>query len=707
MDKRVWFLILFLIVIVIGLITLKYYASKPQENFAMVDVCSKGVATIIKRSMGLEDGDNSLPAELLTAKCISVSDFRKMTEAGLMSKSSVLTTLYNLFQSMDSDKPYIDKLFDWKIKDNNGALVPVDWSAKLDASGSTNFQGTVRLLTDIIIPMVIKLRDIFKDIVSSTEMATKYNTGANSANRAFINGFLAKYADFDENSGSRLKSSGTEENIMFKSLTDRIDYRDPLITSGPLKNVIKDFAYNYLLKVNFNAATQCNINIIDTTADNDIKLYIRLKKLFDLWRGMKKTGSVAFTVGDLNGSAFQNSVGDYSKAELVKYFMVELKNPKINGALTDEEHVAQVMNKMINDAFITDGGINDGRLISDPECKSDVGKLLCNIRIVDEKICKPNVDACIGATDFNQYCTAVGEILKSAADTNSKPPTLDLTKLPTTPTTSLAAGTTTAATGSGLVTSVTTTTAAVGSGSVLGSGASAGGLPGASASGGAGAPLTASAGGSGSGSASNQALQAKLGQYSIPAYLDRSTQELLVFVYDKLAASYNFDDEDVPDDIKQAISQLPPSGKANICNRYCQLTTRCNGICKLAGCMNCQVGTGAQAGSDADGAPSSSLGYAGVDDDYNLLGFLDDISQSKLISGSSGSVSGSGDGVNDQYKHMGPMISQKDTSGVSNIFAPYIIMAPKKDGSAYGAYLLDDPNDPNYRQYIDDLVKSY
>ena len=123
--------------------------------------------------------------------------------------------------------------------------------------------------------------------------------------------------------------------------------------------------------------------------------------------------------------------------------------------------------------------------------------------------------------------------------------------------------------------------------------------------------------------------------------------------------------------------------------------------------MNCQVGTGAQAGSDAEGEPSSSLGYAGVDDDYNLLGFLDDISQSKLISGTGSMVASSGNGVQDQYKHMGPMISQKDTSGVSNIFAPYIIMAPKKDGAAYGAYLLDDPNDPNYRQYIDDLVKSY
>jgi hypothetical protein len=224
------------------------------------------------------------------------------------------------------------------------------------------------------------------------------------------------------------------------------------------------------------------------------------------------------------------------------------------------------------------------------------------------------------------------------------------------------------------------------------------GLPGAESVG-VGAPLTSGA----SGSSISPELQAKLTQYVIPSYLDRGTQELLVFVFDKLAASYNFDDEDVPDDIKQAISQLSPAGKANLCARYCQLTSRCNGICKLAGCLNCQVGTGTQAGSDVDGSAGSTLGYAGVDDDYNLLGFLDDISQGGYQTGSSsfGSTGGK-----DQYKHMGPMISQKDTSGVSNIFAPYIIMAPKKDGSTYGAYLLEDPNDLGYQQYINDLVKS-
>lgn len=303
--------------------------------------------------------------------------------------------------------------------------------------------------------------------------------------------------------------------------------------------------------------------------------------------------------------------------------------------------------------------------------------------------------------------------MKSAGDPEITMPVLDLNNLPTTPTTT--AVSTTAAGTTAPVGTAAGTTAAAGTtspaGTVAGGGAGTTAPVGTVAGGGTGttAPVGTVAGGGSTGSANNQELRNRINQYAIPAYLDRSTQELLIFVYDKLAASYNFDDDEVPDDIKQAISQLPPSGRANICARYCPLTMRCNAVCKLAGCLNCQVGTGSQAGSESTGAADTTLGYAGVDDDYNLLGFLDDISQSKLVSGSAGGTSSgtcSGNGK-DLYKHMGPMISQKDTSGVSNIFAPYIIMAPKKDGTEYGAYLLDDPNDPQYRQYIDDLVKSY
>lgn len=712
-QNILWLVVLFVAVLLILFIFYFFVSSTGQENFAINQVCAAGLSDILIRSMGLLDGDNSLPDNLTAAanKCIDTYDFKKLSDTGLRSRSSVLTILLALFQSTDNGVPYIDKFFDWKIKNSSGTLVPVDWAVKLDAPGTTAFQGTVNLLTNTIIPLVLNLRQIMTEIASSTDMSPKYMASANSANRAFINGFLAKYKDFDEDSASRLRTAGTEENAMFKALTDRIDYRDPIITSYKLSQAMAEFSASYLLNVSFTAAAQCNINIIDTAADNDVKLYVRLKKLLELWRGMKKKSTVAYTATDLNGSAFLPT-GDYSKDSIIKYFTEELKNPVPSGTAI-EEHVANVINNMINNTFITDGGVNDGRLIDDPECKSDVGKLLCNLRLDDARICQPNMDACGGSAEFNKFCTAVGEILNSANDPEITMPVLDLNNLPTTPTTtavSTAAGTTapagTSAGGGSGTTAPVGTSASGGSGTTSPVGTSASGGAASTVAGG-GAAATVAGGGS-AGSASNQELRNRLTQYAIPGYLDRSTQELLIFVYDKLAASYNFDDDEVPDDIKQAISQLPPSGRANICARYCPLTMRCNAVCKLAGCLNCQVGTGAQAGSEADGAPSSSLGYAGVDDDYGLLGFLDDISQSKLVSGSSAGTSGLGSGQGqDLYKHMGPMISQKDTSGVSNIFAPYIIMAPKKDGTEYGAYLLDDPNDPQYQQYINDLVKSY
>ena len=720
MEKYSWRIVLILILILLALLILNYYVSKPRENFAMESVCATGLPEIIKRAMGLMDGDNSLPGDLLT-KCIIANDFKKLSDTGLLSRSSVLTVLYNLFQTTDSTGiPYIDKFFDWKLKNSSGTQVPVDWSARLDQPGTTTFQKTVELITITLIPMIINLRRTFSEIASNTELSAKYNSSANAANREFINGFLDKYKDFDESSPGKLRTNGTEENALFRALTDRIDYRDPIITSNPLKNAMKDFAFGYLLKVNFKAAPQCNINLIDNTpVDNDVKLYIRLKTLFEIWRKMGKSSTVAFTATDLNSSTFQTQ-DDYSKSALIKYFTEELRKPTPTGIII-EDHMATTINKMVNDTFITDGGLNDGHLINDPECKSDVGKLLCDLKLDNSRICQPNMDACLGSPDFNKYCTAVSEILKSTTDSTIKPLTLNLNNLPTTPTTTTrpsgGAGnnitTTTTQPSGGAGNNITTTTTTA---TTQPSGGA--GIPGAESQG-VGAPLSAGATGS-AGSISSE-LQSKLTQYSIPSYLDRGTQELLVFVFDKLAASYNFDDEDVPDDIKQAISQLSPSGKASLCARYCQLTSRCNGICKLAGCLNCQVGTGgAQAGSEMDGAADTTLGYAGVDDDYNLLGFLDDISKggnpNEIIDISGGFSTNIGGGFSipfglsepkDQYKHMGPMISQKDTSGVSNIFAPYIIMAPKKDDSTYGAYLLDDPNDPNYQQYINDLVKSY
>lgn len=712
MLNKIWWFVIVMAIIAAALVALNYFTQrKHHENFAMETACVAGLDTLLKRSMKLEDG--GLPADL-TTKCIQAYDFKLADAAGLTANSSVLTMLFNLFQTRDNDKiPYIARFYDWKyMKDNTTETIisKAEWDTKFETNSDN--QKASSLAKHTLIPIIRDLCKRFIAIKNNVSLEQKYNDVGNRVNKAFINGFLNKYSKLDDGSSARLISAGTEENAMFKALVENTPQGyTAAIKSKNLNIAIADFASLYLLNVNFTANSPCTIDIVnDTAVDNDVEKYIRLKKLYDLWRNKNARGQVAWTSGDLKD--FATSTDPMLQTNNLVTYILKLFNTPVSDPPTDANiaFATTEINKLVNKEFYTDGGINEGRLREDSTCLS--AQLLCDLKASREKVCIPNSSGCAGAKDFNKYCTAVDQIVTGNVKPNTLP-VLDPNNLPTTPTTtSAAAGTTTGAAASA-GTSTTTTTAVTSAGTTsttsasLASAVVGAGLPGAE-SGGAGAPLPPAATGGSAQSASNAALQAKLTQYTIPSYLDRGTQELLVFVFDKLAASYNFDDEDVPDDIKQAISQLSPSGKANLCARYCQLTSRCNGICKLASCLNCQVGTGSQAGSDVDGASDTSLGYAGVDDDYNLLGFLDDISQGGHNTGyGSGSGSGSDTGGKDQYKHMGPMISQKDTSGVSNIFAPYIIMAPKKDGSSYGAYLLDDPNDPGYQQYINDLAKSY
>ena len=721
MLNKIWWFVIVMAIIAGALVALNYFTQRHQrENFAMISACADGLDKLLMRSLILEDG--GVPDELKT-KCIRADDFKLANAAGLRN-SSVYTILFNLFQSTENGIPYIARFYKWNY-DKSGVeteLTKSDWDAKFETDG--NNQKTVGLIKLSLIPIIRdlcgKFRKIIQDATNNSTLNDKYfkNT-ANNANRAFINAFLSKYSSFDEGSVNRLSAAGTEENNMFKALTDNTPQGyAPAIKSKNLNSAIAEFAFGYLLKVDFTVSSQCNIDIVGgTRVDNDIDLYIRLKKLFDMWRSKSSSGAVAWTVVDLNSDLFTKTEDLTIKRDNLVTFILKLLNMPVDNppSAANISLAVTELNKMINKEFITDGLVNDGRLREDSSNNCINAQLLCNLQYNKDKICAPNSSGCAGVADFNKYCTAVDKIITGNKAPNTLP-VLDPNNLPTTPTTtSAAAGTSTTSAAAGTSTTsaaagTSTTSAAAGTSTTSAAAgtsttAASAGLPGAESSM-AGAPLVPAAAGGATRSASNAALQAKLTQYTIPSYLDRGTQELLVFVFDKLAASYNFDDEDVPDDIKQAISQLSPSGKANLCARYCQLTSRCNGICKLASCLNCQVGTGSQAGSDVDGSADTTLGYAGVDDDYNLLGFLDDISQGGHNTGSDLGT-GSGSGGKDQYKHMGPMISQKDTSGVSNIFAPYIIMAPKKDGSSYGAYLLDDPNDPNYQQYINDLSKSY
>lgn len=718
MNKKTVWLIVILVVILIGIICLAIYLNKDttRDGFAVDTKCQNSLSDILKKTMGLMD-NNDLPADL---KCMETWDFKNTsTNRGLQSGSSLKTTLFNLFQSKDSTgMPYIAKFYNFYKDDGKTEW---DMNTRLSEPGDKTFPNVDKFLTNVIVPIIVDLKNKLTEISTSAALSGKYNLPSNGVNRQFINGFLSKYKDIsDATSSSLYKIDGKEENQMYKAWTVSPFGLDPIAVSYVLKDSLPRFAINYLLNVDMTATAQCNIDIISTQVDNDVKKFIRLQTLFKKWRA-KKSGKVNWTVADLDGTDFTSADPDYTKQGIIDYFTKELANVSLKPAgMTDAAFAVQQMNDILNKEFITDGGINDGRLTSDPNCLTNGTTdtvLHCNLLLSKRNICDVNMEACASSDNFNQFCTAVKSILDATKDPDATMPTINLAAMPTsavadylgrTNTTQAAGGTTTTAAAGGTSTTrasggTATTATAGGTATTRASGgtattAASTGLPGAG-------PSTLGSTLGSSSTSTDPLFTGKLSQYGIPSYFDRGTQDLLIFVYEKLSAAYNFDDEDVPDDIKQAISQLSPAGRANLCARYCSLTTRCNGICKLAGCMNCQVGTGSQAGSEAVGSSASSLGYAGVDDEYNLLGFLDEISSGGNTTVSSGSTSG-GSGQ-DTYKHMGPMISQKDTNGVSNIFAPYIVMAPKKDGSTYGAYLLEDPNDPNYQAYINDLIKSF
>jgi hypothetical protein len=146
---------------------------------------------------------------------------------------------------------------------------------------------------------------------------------------------------------------------------------------------------------------------------------------------------------------------------------------------------------------------------------------------------------------------------------------------------------------------------------------------------------------------------------------------------------------------------MGPVERASLCQVYCNLKQECSQLCKELKCPNCFITQ--RADSDAPGQPDTTLGFAGIHDAYTLLDYLkgDYLGIKPNVEST---MSSSGTPV---QSARGPVINQKDTNGISNVFAPYIVMMPKRPGDSYGSYVLNDPNDPAYRDFIDKLVNNY
>ena len=170
-------------------------------------------------------------------------------------------------------------------------------------------------------------------------------------------------------------------------------------------------------------------------------------------------------------------------------------------------------------------------------------------------------------------------------------------------------------------------------------------------------------------------------------------------VRDEVAQLYNSASGEMSDFLKEGVKSLTPSQRKSLCQTYCTSFTPCTELCKLTECSNCTGDAVGDTDMSGMGLPDTSLGYAGVDDQYVLLDNVDDNTAGLNVDANLQNLG--------NKSLIGPHIVQKDTNGISNIFAPYIIMTPKRKNETYGTYLLEDPNDPFQKRFVESVLANY
>ena len=662
---------------------------KKREPFTNDANCVANLKVILEKASGLQS-DNMLGADI--KGCLADFGFTSIPNTGklyLFGGSTLRTVLQLAFQERtgSDNTPYISKFIDFDVVTKPDKKV-IKFNEQLDTLRNDNTrETTLKLLGDAILPFINNLNMILIELLE--KLKDKPQIPETRANIDFIKAFLSTYYRGKDSlltkTNIRNGNANLIENILYAKLVAPGTYGDPIVMKQ-LGMVIGDLG-GIIFNVDnaISSATLCMFDTNTSPIDNDIKKYTIFKGLVDLWRA-KNVGIVNFTEKDLKeGSYFTGNINtDLNRDSLIKFFKDDILPRETTEWATgtgktppdsDEAITVKIINKLVNDDFVTSGGPNDLRIIKDPDCGTadKTGHLYCDL-LADASRCTKDMPDCITNAGFNKYCTSVKNILDAASNINVPMPIFSLDNLPTTPVT-------TSAPAPAPVASVASPVAS--------------------------APVATSASAAAPVATSASVASAASAAATEPALVNRSSQEQMMFIQNKVAELYAGRVGDLTEEIKQAVLNLDQSGRSNICARYCGLTSPCSDLCKTANCANCRIGANPSAGSELNGLPGTSLGYAGVDEDYDLMGFLTGSATSDAGSGQLGTTThtGSNDAVG--YKHMGPIISQKDTQGVSNIFAPYIIMAPKKQGSAYGAYLLEDPNDPSYQEYIRNLVANY
>lgn len=197
---------------------------------------------------------------------------------------------------------------------------------------------------------------------------------------------------------------------------------------------------------------------------------------------------------------------------------------------------------------------------------------------------------------------------------------------------------------------------------------------------------------------------------------ETETVEFQREVLNRLSELYNDNSELFPE-LREAVRKLPLNIRNNICRDYCSVSTTNNAkFCNDVGCSGMSGLSNDALGLMDSLTNDRSLDYSNVNDAYSLLDMDNGTMSRYLSTGMYRNMFNDGNmqsmcipdsrRIQPKSKFAQTNIIQKDTDGVSNIFAPNIYVLPKRDGS-YATYMANDPNDPAYRDFINNLITNY
>ena len=483
-------------------------------------------------------------------------------------------------------------------------------------------------------------------------------TPSDTALTATVNGILAKY--------------GPESQIIkdHGSIAEYIKTLPINYSNKTAEQVVMSILSSFKA---FEIAPGCDdqMSVLDITGnyDNILDFAYVLKLLYGIVKAKYSTSSTP-------GLTFAMLKGATDAYTVVKAYYLNPMNAFTgydrDSYATDDEYMTAIISNINNDIYTNIA--NDGKIKTKTSDAQDI--LYTRLEIFTNKCSSISGKSACYTTDVKNMC----EKLKYIIDYTGSIEDIDVVgySLPTVAagmtTTTVAGMTTTTAAGATSTTAGETTTTAAG-----GTTTTAAGNPTTTA---AGTPTTTAAGAT---------------TTTTPIIFDLASQLDYQKFLDDLSVLFTGRTGD-PSEVVNTLLNLNQEQRNSICSTYCNgLYAECTDICRLAKCENCTGGidntlTGA-------GRPATDAGYSNYNASYNLL---DNISDNQL-------GLGGGNGQGGTSSHVGPMLYQKDGDGISNIFAPYVLVQPAatSSGAGYSSFMLNNPNDPLYKAYLSQLITDY